>query len=51
MHPGWVSTDMGGAKAPVTPSESCAGMFKVIHNLEAKDTGKFFTYQGRELKW
>lgn len=51
LHPGWVSTDMGGASAPVTPPESVAGMRKVIAGLGKKDSGGFFAFDGEKLPW
>ena len=51
LHPGWVSTDMGGAQAPVTPPQSVAGMTKVIAAVKAADTGKFFNFDGAPLPW
>ncbi len=50
-HPGWVSTDMGGSEAPVTPSESATGLVKVIDNLTLAQSGKFFNYTGEEFPW
>lgn len=50
MHPGWVRTRMGGESAPVTPKKSAEGLWKVIHELTLKDSGKFFDYQGHELE-
>lgn len=51
MHPGWVSTDMGGAAAPVTPAESAAGLAKVIDGLTPADSARLFDYQGAEIGW
>jgi NAD(P)-dependent dehydrogenase (short-subunit alcohol dehydrogenase family) len=51
LHPGWVSTDMGGASAPVKPTDSVAGMRKVIAGLTAKDSGGFFAFDGEKLPW
>jgi NAD(P)-dependent dehydrogenase (short-subunit alcohol dehydrogenase family) len=51
MSPGWVSTDMGGAGAPVTPSQSVEGMIKVIDKLQPSDTSRFLTWQGGENPW
>lgn len=51
LHPGWVKTDMGGASAPTTVTESVAGMWKIVEKLDSKITGKFFDFEGDELPW
>jgi NAD(P)-dependent dehydrogenase (short-subunit alcohol dehydrogenase family) len=51
FHPGWVSTDMGGTEAPVTPADSAAGIRAVIAGVTAEDNGRFFNYDGEELPW
>jgi NAD(P)-dependent dehydrogenase (short-subunit alcohol dehydrogenase family) len=51
FHPGWVQTDMGGSGAPVTPSESVAGMRAKIAKLTAADSGHFFNYTGQPIPW
>lgn len=51
MHPGWVQTDMGGPKAPVTPPDSVAGMRRVIAAAGPGDSGAFFAYDGRRIPW
>ncbi len=51
FHPGWVSTDMGGHGAPVTPRLSVHGMREVIDRLTATDSGRFLDYQGAEIPW
>ncbi len=51
FHPGWVSTDMGGYEAPVTPEDSAAGIRAVIARATAADNGCFFNYDGEELPW
>lgn len=51
LHPGWVSTDMGGAQAPVTPPASVAGMAKVIEGLKPADSGGFINYDGARFEW
>ena len=35
VDPGWVSTDMGGLAAPVTPARSVAGLVRVLDGLTA----------------
>nr|WP_294552526.1 SDR family oxidoreductase [uncultured Rhodopila sp.] len=51
LHPGWVSTDMGGAAAPVSVEESAAGMVTVIEQQAAKHGHRFLDYTGKELAW
>ncbi|KAI9488072.1 4-dihydrotrisporin dehydrogenase [Zychaea mexicana] len=51
MHPGWVQTDMGTSKAPVTPEQSISGMLSVIENMSKETNGKFLSFEGEELKW
>jgi NAD(P)-dependent dehydrogenase (short-subunit alcohol dehydrogenase family) len=51
FHPGWVQTDMGGRGAAITPEVSVRGLRRVIAGLTSKDTGGFFTYDGRKLPW
>lgn len=51
VHPGWVSTDMGGASAPVTPTDSVAGMMRLIERLTPADSGCFFDYRGAAIPW
>jgi len=51
MHPGWVKTDMGGAGADITTSESVSDLRKVISGLDIAKTGRFFNYDGAEFPW
>jgi len=51
MNPGWVQTDMGGSKAPLTPSESVSGMLSVLEGLTLEDAGRFLQWDGGELAW
>ena len=51
FHPGWVSTDMGGPDAAVTPGESVEGMRAVIERVTPNDSGRFFNFDGREIQW
>ncbi len=51
LHPGWVRTDMGGAGAPLQPSESVAGLRRVIAGLRPEQSGRFFDYSGAPLPW
>ena len=49
LHPGWVQTDMGGANALLTPSESVSGMRTLIHSENQWQSGEFFDYAGNAL--
>lgn len=51
VHPGWVYTDMGGSRAPVTIDESVQGMLKLFANLNQNSNGGFFKYNGTVLEW
>ena len=51
VHPGWVSTDMGGTGAPVSPPESVAGIRRVVAGYGGDQTGRFYQYDGTELPW
>ena len=47
-HPGWVQTDMGGARAAITPEESAAGLAERFDALSIDTTGCFQTWDGRD---
>jgi NAD(P)-dependent dehydrogenase (short-subunit alcohol dehydrogenase family) len=51
VHPGWVKTDMGGAGASITPSESAAGIANVIDQLSLQNTGGFWKWNGSRHEW
>jgi NAD(P)-dependent dehydrogenase (short-subunit alcohol dehydrogenase family) len=51
MHPGWVRTDMGGASASLSVTESVTGMRQVIARLTVTEHGRFWTWNGREHSW
>jgi NAD(P)-dependent dehydrogenase (short-subunit alcohol dehydrogenase family) len=51
LDPGWVSTDMGGPGAPLTPERSVGGMLRVIEALTPRHNGRFLTWQGEEQNW
>ena len=51
VNPGWVRTDMGGAKAPLSPQESVTAMRRLIKTFGPNQSGKFYNYDGREYPW
>jgi len=51
LHPGWVRTDMGGARAEIEPAASVEGMRRVIAGLTREQGGRFLSYDGSELPW
>jgi NAD(P)-dependent dehydrogenase (short-subunit alcohol dehydrogenase family) len=50
-HPGWVSTDMGGRSAPVSPEDSARGLAARIRELTPATTGCFVSHDGRDLRF
>jgi NAD(P)-dependent dehydrogenase (short-subunit alcohol dehydrogenase family) len=51
MSPGWVSTDMGGANAPLSAQESVAAMLRAIDALTGADNGRFLSETGAPIPW
>ncbi|MEO6065177.1 MAG: SDR family NAD(P)-dependent oxidoreductase, partial [Lysobacterales bacterium] len=51
LHPGWVATDMGTARAPLAPADSVAGLIRVIDASTLADSGTLRDWQGKPLPW
>ncbi len=51
VHPGWVSTDMGGPSAQLTPQESAAAMMATFAGLTIADSGRFIRWDGQDHPW
>ncbi|MCB9479661.1 MAG: SDR family oxidoreductase [Deltaproteobacteria bacterium] len=51
LHPGWVKTDMGGPRAPLTADAVVGGMLTLLENLDFQDSGRFLTWEEEELPW
>jgi NAD(P)-dependent dehydrogenase (short-subunit alcohol dehydrogenase family) len=48
-HPGWVRTDMGGAKAAIDVEESAKGLMQRFDALSLATTGVFEDYRGEAI--
>lgn len=55
LHPGWVQTDMGGARAPLTPEQSARDLRQTLAELARSRTptpgGAFLNHDGSPLPW
>ncbi len=51
LHPGWVSTDLGGASAALTPPESARAIVETVSSLTIQDSGRFITWDGADHPW
>jgi len=51
LNPGWVQTDMGGARAQLTPAESVAGILRVVAALTPAQAGGFYDWNGAPHPW
>ncbi|XP_067390528.1 C-signal-like isoform X2 [Emydura macquarii macquarii] len=51
IHPGWVKTDMGTEKAPLTVECSVQGILNVLASLSQATTGVFLDWEGKSLPW
>ena len=51
LHPGWVRTDMGGAKAPLTAAQAATALLRTLDGLGPQDGGRFLDGQGQTLPW
>lgn len=52
LNPGWVQTDMGGGKAPLTPEQSVRSTIdNVLNTITLESTGEFFQWDGSPHPW
>jgi NAD(P)-dependent dehydrogenase (short-subunit alcohol dehydrogenase family) len=51
MHPGWVRTDMGGPRAPLSVEQAAGHIVGTIDRLGPEDSGLFVSYDGTPLPW
>lgn len=50
-HPGWVRSDMGGAKADLSTAESAADLVVLLEGLTPADNGRFVNHDGSTMPW
>ena len=51
VHPGWVQTDMGGTRAPLTVAQSADGIADRLMSWRGKGGHYYVDYAGKELVW
>jgi NAD(P)-dependent dehydrogenase (short-subunit alcohol dehydrogenase family) len=51
MTPGWVKTEMGGPKAPLTPGESARAIARTLTTLKMEDSSQFIERTGAPVKY
>jgi NAD(P)-dependent dehydrogenase (short-subunit alcohol dehydrogenase family) len=51
LHPGWFSSDMGGAEAPITPTEAAQEIVKLVLDPPGLDGPIFVASNGDEMEW
>ena len=51
LHPGWVRTDMGGANAEISTSESASGLKAILQSAGPAQSGQFIGFNGNSIPW
>ena len=51
VNPGWVKTDMGGARAPLPVEESVESLLALVDRADTSFGGRFMERDGAEVPW
>ncbi len=51
LHPGWVKTEMGGARAPLAVEDSVASLLALVDRADASFGGRFMERDGSDVPW
>ncbi|XP_073434519.1 C-signal-like isoform X2 [Dendrobates tinctorius] len=51
LHPGWVKTELGTERAPLTTHESATGIMEVLGSLSEKQNGLLVSWEGNVIPW
>jgi len=51
LHPGWFSSDMGGAAAPITPADAAEEIVKLVLNPPGLDGPVYVASNGEAMEW
>ncbi len=51
LHPGWFTSDMGGAEAPISPEEAAAPIVKLVLDPPGLEGPMYVDSSGKEWEW
>jgi NAD(P)-dependent dehydrogenase (short-subunit alcohol dehydrogenase family) len=51
LHPGWFSSDMGGAEAPITPEQAASKVAEIVLKDWHGKKAIYIDAEGKEMPW
>ena len=51
LHPGWVQTDMGGERAPLSAEKSVTDLRRLLTQLTPEQSGLLINHDGKTIPW